>query len=366
MTENIDNNFEDLSFSQLVEMSNFELEDETPNNEEVEITLENKEEKEEVKEEAKLEPPVLEKETEITLAPQASIYSELAKEKLASGEWEDVLVEIDGEEKKLSELTNVDKETYQGILESFKAEQDDKLKSNYVSVKDLNDTQKALINIIKTGDLDKAKELFDNPQQLQEPFQGYDNDNDTHNEQVLGWYYRQQGHSEKEVSVLLQAAKEDLTLDTKASRIVEFQKNQFHENIKNQEQAVQKEKLAEQEKIKSYRKDLMTEFKSEEMTEGIAKKFVDVATKYNQDGDLEIDTIYDEWMSDPKKAKELIYFMLDKDGYLKKATNETKRATHQEVLKKVHILRDTTKTTKQKEEDTAPKGNNPFEGLEFD
>lgn len=358
----------DLSFEDLVSMSNFDLDSTPTDNTEVEITLNNEE----------VTPPVLEQEevttpkaeepeptVEVTLEAAPTLYSELAKEKLASGEWEDVLIEVDGKEVKLSELDTVDKDTYSQIQETFKKDREEELKTKYVSVEGLNETQKALINIIKTGDLEKAKELFEQPQQLQEPFQGYDSENDKHNEQVLSWYYSSLGHSPEEVVALVNTSKQNLTIDDKAQKIVEFQKAQFKENILKKDKELQEEKLAEQEKIKVYRKDLIGSLKEEGITETMAKKFADVATKYDSDGNLEIDNILDDILSDPKKAKDLIFFALDKEGYLKKATNEVKKDVQKDILKKVSIIRDTAKTASTKEEETQ-KDNNPFAGLQFD
>jgi len=365
-------NHTDLSFEQLVGMANFDLDGEQGNQEpEIQISLE--EDKPTIKEEEKekevetLKEPELPKEVEpeITLNVQPTIYNELAKEKLASGEWEDVIVEIDGEEKKLSELTTIDQETYKSLTEEFDKTKKEDLKTKYVSVDGLNETQKALIEIVKSGDLDRAKELFENPAQLEEPFQGYDNNNDVHNEQVLDWYYKQEGKSERERKALIGIAKEDMTLDRKAESIVNYQKDQFKAKIEGEAKAVQQEKAEEQERIKSYRKDLSAELKTEELSDTMVRKFVDVATKYTKDGDLEIDEILDNLLKDPKTAKDLIFFALDKEEYLKKATNNTKKEVNKDILKKINIIRDTSKTTSKKEEEKEDTSS-PFAGMTFE
>lgn len=359
----MENTQNDLTFGELLGMEGFSLDGDTTPTPEVEITLNGGEESTEEKkptEEVKTEEPT------ITLTQDTpSIYLELAKEKLASGEWSDLLVGEEGEEKKLSELENLDKETYDAILESFKSDKEEDLKSNYVKVNGLSDIQKSLINIVISGDLEKAAEIFEKPHQVQEPFQGYDEDNDVHNEQVLSWYYNSLGHSENEIKALVQAAKADLTVDDKAKKIVEFQRNQFKENILKKEEEAKAEKLAEEQKIKTYRKELTTDLKAEGLSDTMVKKFVDVATKYDNEGNLEIDNILNEMLSDPKKAKDLIYFALDKEAYLKKATEATKREVQKDVLKKVNIIRDTSKIAGEKTEETQ-KPKNPFETLSFD
>jgi hypothetical protein len=373
-------NQEELSFEQLMEFNNFSLEDNDKKEEvETDITLDNndddddkskgdnpddKQDLESDKDKKKDEPK--EPDTKITLDNSDSTYLDIVKERLESGEWEDLVIEDeDGNEVKLSEMKDIDKDTFKALEKEIKTQKDTEFKEKYVSVDGLDEVKKRLINIVKEGDLDLAKALFENPAALQEPFQGYDVDDDSHNEQVLAWYYQTAlGHSPKEAQALMRAAKEDLTLDIKAQKIVEYQRNQFYENLKNREQEIIREKANEQERIKEYRKALSSELKQEGVSETLAKKFVDVATKTDKTGNYEIDTIYDEWMSDPKKAKELLFFMLDKDNYIKKVTSEVKKGVHLDTLKKIKIVQDTTRVDKQKKEDTSPI--TPFETINFD
>ena len=369
-------NQEELSFEQLMEFNNFSLEDNDKKEEiETDITLDNDDEGDKSKDgdpnpddlekDKKKEEPK-EPETKISLNDSDNTYLDIVKERLDSGEWEDLVIEDeDGNEVKLSELKDIDKDTFKALEKEIKTQKDTEFKDKYVSVDGLDEVKKRLINIVKEGDLALAKELFKNPAALQEPFQGYDNDNDDHNEDVLDWYYQKAlGHSPKEASALVKAAKEDLTLDIKAQKIVEYQRVQFYNNLKNREKQILEEKAKEQETIKEYRKTLSSELKQEGLSENLTRKFVDVATKTDSTGNYEIDTIYDEWMSDPKKAKELIYFMLDKENYLKKATATVKKDVQLDTLKRIKIVQDSSRVEKQKKEDTSPI--TPFETINFE
>lgn len=371
-------NQEELSFEQLMEFNNFSLEDNEKKEEiETDITLSNEEDDDEdkskdgdpnpddlEKDKKKAEPK--EPETKITLSNSENTYLDIVKEKLDSGEWEDLVIEDeDGNEVRLSELKDIDKDTFKALEKEIKTQKDTEFQEKYVSVDGLDEVKKRLINIVKEGDLELAKALFQNPAALQEPFQGYDADNDDHNEDVLDWYYQKAlGHSPKEAAALVKAAKEDLTLDVKAQKIVDYQRGQFYENLKNREQQILAEKAKEQETLKEYRKNLTAELKQEGLSENLTRKFVDVATKTDKTGNYEIDTIYDEWMSDPKRAKELIYFMLDKENYLKKVTSSVKKDVQLDTLKRIKIVQDGSKVEKQKKEESAPI--TPFETINFD
>lgn len=370
-------NQQELSFEQLMEFNNFSLEDSDDKNKDLDtnISLLNEDEEEDANKHTTEDPPLdedldkdkaKEPETKISIDNTDNTYLELIKDRLESGEWEDVLVEDeDGNEVKLSELKDIDKDTFLTLEKEIKTQKDTEFKEKYVSVDGLDEVKKRLINIVKEGDLELAKALFQNPASLEEPFKGYDNDNDDHNEDVLFWYYEKGlGHSQKEAAALVKAAKEDLTLDVKAQKIVDYQRSQFYENLKNREKEILEEKAKEQENLKTYRKNLISELKQEGLSETLTKKFVDVATKTDKSGNYEIDTIYDEWMSDPKKAKELIYFMLDKDNYIKKVTANVKKDVQLDNLKRIKLVQDSSKVEKQKKEDSAPI--TPFETINFD
>lgn len=375
-------NQQELSFEQLLEFNDFSLEaGENPKTDEVEIDLsEDTEEEEEDKvddldlekeekvivPEKKAAPKKEDKEEKISFNNTDAVYFDIIKDRLDSGEWEDVLIETeDGTEKLLSELDNVDKDTFKNLERAIKEQKAEEFKSKYVEVDGLDEVKKRLINIVKSGDLELAKALFENPESLKEPFQGYDEDNDAHNTDVLSWYYQKvMGHSGSEARALVEASKKDLTLDVKAQKIVDYQRQQFYKGLENKEQELIEDQKEEQERIKEYRKGLAQEFKVEGVSESLTRKFVDVATRKDQNGSFEIDNIYEEWMNDPKKARELIQFMLDKDTYIKKVTSETKKNVQLENLKKIKIVQDTTKVSRTKQEETA--AISPLETLNFD
>jgi hypothetical protein len=378
-------NQQELSFEQLLEMNDFSLDGEQvitepdidinlneDGEEEPEVDIDpidtedtNKEDdkkKVETKSKAKEEP----KKEEIVFDNSSSVYFDIIKDKLDSGEWEDVLIETeDGTEKLLSELDSVDKETFKNLERAIKDQKEEEFKSKYIEVDGLDEVKKRLISIVKNGDLELAKALFENPETLEEPFQGYDEDNDDHNADVLAWYYKQVlGHSPSETKALVESSKKDLTLDVKAQKIVQYQRDQFYKNLEAKEQELIANQEKEQARIKEYKKGLLADLKQDGVSENLARKFADVATKKTENGSFEIDDIYEEWMNDPKKAKELIQFMLDKETYLKRVTSEVKKNVQLDNLKKIRIVQDTSRVERSKKEETAPIS--ALETLNFD
>lgn len=354
------NQLSEISWDELFEMDDVDITSETK---EVDVDTEIEQEEDKPESQEQGEEPI-EEETPII---EPSIFHSLLKEKLESGVWdgENTVIEIDGEEVKLSELEDLDEDTYNQILFSannLKTEED--FKEGYIKLDSLDETKKSLVNLIIAGDLEKAKELFEKPEQLIEPFKGYESDNETHNEQVLRWYYQQQGNSDKEVEALLKISKEDLTLESKANKIVDWQREQFKNKIKVEEEKVLAEKALEQENLKKYRKDVNAEFKALGIDDGLARRYADVASKYDANGELEVDKKYDEWMKDPKKAVKLIELIFDEESYNKRISAETKRKAQLDLATKANVIKITKKaqtvTPKKEELD------NPFPDMVFD
>ena len=359
------NELTDISFDELFGMEGVELENNTSTEEQEEtqaqVQTQEDTEVQTSEEESQGEAQVQTPEQEKTDSP----YFTLLKSKLASGAWGDISVTIDEEEVNLSELSDIDEDTYNKILfatEGLKKEEE--LSKDYIKLDSLDETKKSLVNLIIHGDLDKARELFEQPQALVEPFQNYDSDSEEHNEQVLSWYYQQQGNSKKEIDALIKIAKEDLTLDSKASKVVEWQREQFRNNLKAKEEEVLAEKAKEAENLKVYRKDINSEFKGLGISENLSKKFTDLATKYDNSGELEVDKKYDELMRDPKEAVNLIQYMYDRDNFIKRITADIKRNVTLDLASKANVIKITKKaqtiTPKQEELD------NPFPDLVFE
>jgi hypothetical protein len=138
--------------------------------------------------------------------------------------------------------------------------------------------------------------------------------------------------------------------------IVEGYQKQYDENLKAIEKTVLENKIKEEESIKSYKKDLMTFYKEEGIEESLYKPFIDAATKVDETGEFHIDTVYDKLMKDPKQAKDLIFFMLEKEKYLKKLGVEVKRDVEIKNMKKIKLVQEVRKPTGEVKQEEDKKG----------
>jgi hypothetical protein len=282
-----------------------------------------------------------------------SPYDVLVQDFIESGEWnpEHIIEDEEGNEIKLSDLKGLDKETFQSLKQMFEEEKQKETKDKYVSIDGLSETQKALINIVKSGDLEKAEELFKNPQQLVEPFQGYDSTDDSHNEMVLREYYKYQGFNNSKIEALIKVAKEGLTLDSEAETIVTQVRATHKQQLLNIEKEAAEKKRQEEENRKVYRKEVATKFKEDfNLPDTLVKKLVDATTKPEADGELLIDKVFENLMKDPKEATEVALFLLNREEYKNRIKAPVKKEEQLNIAKKFKLVKDTQKTAKTQED----------------
>jgi hypothetical protein len=317
---------------------------------------------EEVEEEKvdKVIPPTKPKE-ETTLEVVETDFAKLAKLLIAKGEWDDI--EIEEEETTLLNKKDLTEEEFNAILEeqrNFKKE--DALKK-YIPIDKVSEDKRTLVDIIVNGG--DLKEIFKDPNNMVKPFSaelGWDLENEDHLKNIVYQTYLAQGLSEKRAKLLLDADIEELTFDTKAKEIVEKAQAHYDNNLKKIANDLAEQRKAEAEELKTYKSSLVKSYKDLGLPETQIKKFVELATRQNQDGTFPVDEIYETAMKNPEDAKELIFFLTDKEGYLKKKMEAVKNETQVNIAKK--ILRIPKDREKAIGKEAAEKTNN--EGFAFE
>lgn len=347
----------EIDFNELVLMNEQSLNN---SGEEMTITLEDLttsgEEKKEEEVVTEITPPVVEKKEESVevktedITSKAEDYSSIAKSLLEKGDWEDGIIDIDGVEVKLSEMENLDKDTFLEIWEEQKKAAKESLNKDFIPVKGADENKKRLINIIMSGaDL---KQIFENEAQLKRPYEGVDLDNQ---QTLQSIYYNQllrQNIDESDAKDLVLKATKDLSLDVKAKKIVDAYQKNYDDNLQKLEQDTLEAAKKEQESIKIYKKNLSELYKEEGIDETLSKTLIEAGTKIDKSGALYIDTVYEQIMEDPEKAKDLIFFMLEKEKFLANKGAKIKTKVEIDNLKKFKLVRDTSKSTnKQAEEE---------------
>lgn len=334
----MDNNENSITFDQFTQLAGLNI-----NTEEKPIELPDSfnEEEEEKTEEQEVEPKVEEEEVNEPTnddVEESEAYR-VSQFLIKTGQLEDIEFEVDGESYKLSEAVNLDDETLTEVLKAYNSQKEESLKENKVDVSELNSVQQKLINIIKDGDYNKAKELFENPTQLQEPFQGYDPTNESHNEQVL---YQDlvftKKISEKKALALIKIEKEDGTLDETAENLVNQYREDFIKNLEKKEEETKKEREERIKKEKQFVKDINSNYKTMGIKDSVALQMTKLIQR-DKEGNRPIESLIEEAMSDPQKASDLVMFLSNKELYDKKVSSKVKNEAEIGFAKKISIVK---------------------------
>lgn len=292
-----------------------------------------------------------EKEKEV-IAPTTDVYSSLVSDYIEDGEWEDVILEINGEEVQLSTLTTIDKDTFKEIKDAQKQLQEEKRKTSHISIEGLDETTLNLIKIKKEGG--DISPLLQKEAELVHPLKGYDLENPEVQEALLRWDLTQKGEEEDVIEYKIGKYKKEFTLDTESQKIVNKVDQNFKKEVEDNLAKQREENKAKEEAQKLERKALTEVYKSFNLKDSVAKNLLDTATKYDQHGLAEVDRLFFKAKKNPEYFAQVAYMLKDPKGFEEfkgiKAKNET-------ALKTVKILstieRKATNATVDKNKDDA-------------
>lgn len=347
--ESVDNDVADDNQEDILEQLSKPKEEE-----EVEKTIEEETPKPKEKEEPAAEEDD-EEEEEIVKDKKPSTFLSVAKLYLDKGKWQDVLIEENGKEVKLSEMENLDEETFLLIQEDQEKASKEDIEKNYLSIKDVDDRKKTLTEIIlKGGDLKTIFKSEENLNQYLNPFDGQDLNDERVQETVYRNYLKKKNIDPEVIEMTLEKIKKDLTLDSKVNDIVTNYNKAFDEYVKKQKSVLEESEKEEKQKETEYRKNLQKVLKERELKDNDIKKYVDLATKRTSEGDFVVDTLYDKAMQDPNEAVDLIAFLENKEKFLEQYTAKAKTQVNKDIRKIIKQIPDKAQrksTTIEKEEE---------------
>lgn len=299
-----------------------------------------------------------EEEEEAPTGKSDSFYKNLALKYIEKGKWSDELVieDKDGNQIPIKELKDLNEETFFLIEEAVATAEEEDRKGKFLSISDVDDRRKTLIEIIKEGG--ELSEIFKSEEQVQEylnPFGNLDLDDERVQERVYLNALINYNHLDKEsAEAVVKKAKEDLTLDTKVKSFVDSYTKKFDSYVEGKKQELLTKKEEERKRLVDYKKALSAEYKSYGLKDSLVRRLTDSAVKESEEG-FEIDSIYDQKMKDPKEAAEIILFLNDKEAYLEAKLKEAKVEQHKKTRRVIKMLPTETKkkdtTTEQKQEE---------------
>lgn len=270
-----------------------------------------------------------------------TVYADLLTNYIEEGDWEDALVEIDGEEIQLSQITSLDKETFLQIKATQKQIQQEKLKERYIDIDGLNETDLQLINLKKSGG--DWTYLLQQEADNVHPLQGLDLDNENTQLWLLSEQYKSQGMDPEAIRTQLEFDKKNFKLDEKAKKVIDNINTSFEQMVAAENQRKQEELQQQQERRKELTKNLRETYKGMQLSDAAVKRYVETATKDLGGGRTKLDEIIKTYKEDPEKLAKLAYFLEDEKGFLE--FNGAKQKNKQS-LRTIKLISQTQKRTK--------------------
>jgi len=260
----------------------------------------------------KVETPVPE---EVKIITPSFNYTDLVKEYIEDGEWEDVELELEegAEPVILSELKEITPELFKSIRAAQKQLKDEKLKSNYISIEGLDETTKKLIDIKKkNGDI---TELLQIQAEFVNPLQGLDLDNEKVQEDLVRQKYSYQGIDADIIEMKIKKLKENVTLDLEAKKVAEEINSNYSKIVEQKATERQKEIEESQEEQKKFKKSMTEAFREFELKDSLVKNLVDYTAKFDETGLSEVDKMFFQAKSNPALFAKVAFMLSDEKAF---------------------------------------------------
>jgi len=266
-------------------------------------------------------------------------YSSLAKKYIELGTWKDAEVEIDGESVTLSELEDLDEETFLEIVKAQDKEKNTEIDKNFINKEDLDDISLKIIEISKNGgdikDVLKAKETYiDN-------LNTYNLEDEMHQEDLVRQMYRLDNPkiSDKQIDRLVEADKVDLELDAKARDFADNLKKSYHSMLDKKKEEASKLREQEQQNRKTLRKDLREHLTNLGIKNDSAlRPLLDSVTKETENG-FTVDNQFREMKQNPEELAEFLLWKNNREDYNKLISEKQTSKAKKDTLVKLNIAR---------------------------
>ncbi len=286
-------------------------------------------------------PPVQEE----TITPQSNsyYYDNVISDFLEEGEWEDMVIEteVDGEvvETPLSELKNVDKETFQEIKKHFKQLKDEEFKEKYISVEGLDETTKRMVELKKKGG--DISSLIQAEAQHVHPLKGVDLEDERVQEAIVRQKLSASGQlSQATIENEIKTLKANLELDKKSNEIVEEINTNFNRFVEAEAKRQESEIEAQKQQQKEFRKTLSETIKNLDIKEEkVVKSLLDASTKYDSNGLSDVDKAFFEAKQNPELFTKIAFLLTNEELFDKHMGVKIKNKATLGEVKKILNLR---------------------------
>lgn len=363
MEQNQETRTEMISLDQILKDSGVRQEEKQPEEPKAEDVLEKL--TGEKKEEVIVDDTPKEKEA-ILQHQKPTPFTERLQDYISTGFLEDVQISISGEDGQqkdvfLSELTDLDEDTYNTIISEYKKAKEKDLSENYIPKEGLDERTKKYIELKKAGG--DISSLIDQEIQYVNPLSQFDLEDEVHQEELVRRSLLAQGYKPRYVEQEIAEMKEEVTLDKEANKIAATINKQFDDLVetkkKEQLQKIEAEKIEQ----KEFRKNVSTALKELVPNENISKVLLDNSTKRDEYGLTNTDKLYFDAQKDPQKFAKIAFFLNNEEEFYKNIGAKVKTDAAKKTIKTFFSINPSIVKTTIKETKSDTIGDKVFESL---
>lgn len=250
--------------------------------------------------------------------------------------------ENDDDKVSFKDLNIEDKESFLDLIENVIKEKESGLLKDKIDTSSVSDFTRQLIEAEKSGA--NVNQILGVYRQYQAPIQDLDLSVKEDQMRVIRHFVNSLPISdeEKDEQMEIYKSQSDEFIEAKAKKFKGILDEKMKEYIQKQKQDAENKKKEDEEASKRYRKDLRTEFNSSyELNEKMLSRLTDFALKIDDKGETGVLRTFKEIMRDPKKAVDLIMYLMSPDELIKQKSN---KRVKQEQIKVIKMLGRTNKS----------------------
>ncbi|MDC7249865.1 MAG: hypothetical protein PQJ49_08125 [Sphaerochaetaceae bacterium] len=231
---------------------------------------------------------------------------------------------------------DIDEETFVEIFKQKLEENNSSLTANKISTDKVSDFTKKLIEIESNGG--NVQQALASYQAYKSPLEGLDFSKESDQQAAIYLKYQAKGLEDKDIVELIKTYESNGELEAKAVEAKTEVEAAFNKQMEAINQQAIDNKERQKEALKQYRDTLSNSLKEFELTDSYRKKILDVASKQDDNGKFELDTIYSQMRQDPEKSAELVLFLTNKEEYIKQITEQAKRENQLDTMRKIKLI----------------------------
>lgn len=280
--------------------------------------------------------------------------SRVAKKYIEEGIWDDYVVDYNGEEVKISEIDDLDDDTFFKIVKAQKEETEKNISNNFIDKSELDEISLDVIEISKNGgdisNVLKIKEQFINP------LETYDLNDEGHQEELVRQMYSMENRAltQKQIDKLIESDKSELELESKATSFADKLKDSYKQTLQKQKEETLNKRKEEEEQVKTLKKDLKKEFKDLGYEKSsFTSPLINKATS-KEEFNQEIETL----RKDPKLLAEFLIWKTNPEEYRKNIASKGVKDEQVKTARKLNLLRKESGSSKTSSSKTPDKKNN--------